>query len=156
MEKTELIKQQELSNRLMYFLKGDCNAVKMCMDLTYIAHLWDDLVDKDRTRSDTDINDAFRLALVEIPMNPFYRKFSFDLSPLFLNTILQWEDANVLESAEEHDKDMAYMLRASFLQIFNYCAFLIGGPLWAREIGPDMRRLYAEPLNSFKEEMNNA
>ena len=51
---------------------------------------------------------------------------------------------------------MAFMLRAGMLQIYNYCAYLIGGPQWAKEVGPDMRRLYTENFNDYVKEMNHA
>jgi hypothetical protein len=152
----EVEKQKALTDKLLYFLKGDQNAVDFCVNLTYIAHLWDDLIDKNIQRSDADINDAFRAALIDIPCNPFYVHFRTHLAPLMQSAILQWEDANILERGSDHDKHMAYMLRASFLQIFCFCAYLIGGSSWARQVGPEMRRLYEETLESFMEEMKNA
>jgi hypothetical protein len=155
--KTELKNQMVLQEKLMFFLKENIAAVHLCMNLTYIAHLWDDLYDNDRTRTGKEINDAFRIALVDIPLNPFYLEHLTDFRPLMMNAILQWQDANNLENpGSEHDKHMAYMLRASFLQIFNYCAYLVGGPDWAAQVGPDMRRLYEEPLNEYMKEMNHA
>jgi len=152
----EIRKQKILTDKLIYFMKGNLDAVRFCIDIVYIAHLWDDLIDRDIERSGHDINQAFRIALMDIPSNPFYYNNMSDLRPLMMNAILQWQDANILERGTNHERHMAYMLRASFLQIFNYCAYLVGGPEWVKEIGPDMRRLYEEPLESFMEEMNNA
>lgn len=152
----ELEKQEKLKTQLKYFLKDNVAAIHLCMNLTYIAHLWDDLYDNDRTRTGKDINDAFRIALVDLSLNPFYLENLTDFRPLMMNAILQWQDANVLERGSDHDKHMAYMLRASFLQIFVYCAYLVGGPDWAAKVGPAMRRLYEEPLEDFLKEMNHA
>ena len=153
MIKRELEQQKKLTEKLNYFLKGDIAAVHLCLNLTYIAHLWDDLFDRDRQRSGQDINDAFRIALVDIPLNRFYLEYITDLRPLIMNAILQWEDANILDHGNDHDQHMAFMLRASFAQIFNYCAYLVGGPDWAREVGPEMRRLYDESFDEYKKEM---
>lgn len=152
----ELQQQQELTEKLYYFLQGDEYAMRFCIDFVYICHLWDDLIDKDNPRTDKDINDAFRVALVDIPANPFYLRHIQDLRPIILNIILKWQDANVLERGSDHDKHMAYMHRAGMLELFNICAYLIGGPDWARKVGPDMRRIYEETLESFMEEMENA
>ena len=153
---TDIEKDRQLREKLNYFFKGNLAAVEMCMQLTFIAHVWDDLIDKDKVLTDHEISTAFRILLVDLPYNPFYTDHIVDLRPLIMNVILQWWDANVLERGSDHDRHMAYMLRASFLQIFNYCAYLIGGPDWAGEVGPDMRRLYEESLESFMEEMNHA
>jgi len=142
-----------LIEKLNYFLQGNLHAVRFCVDLTYIAHVWDDLYDRDKERTGQEINDAFRIALVDIPANPFYLQNITQLWPLMMSAILQWQDANVLEKGSRHDKQMAYMLRASFLQIFNYAAYLVGGPDWARQIGPGLRRMYEESFQSFSKEM---
>lgn len=156
MNKTEEQQHTDLEGRLIYFLKGDSLAVKFCMDLVYIAHLWDDLIDKDKERTDQEINDAFRLALIEIPANRFFLMNQSVLTPIMLNIILKWQDSNILEKGSAHDKHMAYVHRAGITEIFNICAFLTGGVEWATEHGPDIRRLYDEKLETFMEEMNNA
>ena len=157
LKETELKAQNELTKKLFHFLKGDANAVRFCIDLVYILHLWDDLYDRDRERTKEDINAAFRIALVDMPGNPFYFSCIGELKTLIMNTILQWQDANKLETQpqSDHDLHMAYMLRAGLLQIFNYCAYLIGGPEWVEQVGPDMRRMYEENFFDYLQEMKN-
>lgn len=147
--------QKELYNRLFYFLQGNQDAIRFCLDLTFIFHLWDDLYDKDKERTKEEINDAFRVALIEIPANPFYVQYRTSFIPLIMDTILKWQDANELEKKETstHEKHLAYGLRANFITIFNYCALLIGGLEWIKQIGPDMRRMYEEPLEEFLREV---
>ena len=152
----ELQQQQALTEKLFFFLKGDQWAVQLCVDLVYIAHLLDDLIDKDQVRTDQEIIDAFRIALVDIPTNPFYVRHRPNLVPIVLNILLRWQDANVLEQAHTHDKHLAYGHRSGILDIFNICAYLIGGAEWARDQGPDMRRMYEEELEDFIKEMNHA
>jgi len=153
---TDAEKEQALQEKLMYYLKGNFAAVQFCMYVVFVAHLWDDLIDQDNVRSEADINNAFMIALVEIPSNPFYMANVNELRPIMRNTIMQWLDANKLERGTDHDKHMAFMLRSSICQIFNYCAYLVGGPEWANEVGPHMRRLYEEPLEDFMKEFENA
>lgn len=147
---------KELPDKILHYMMGDKAAALFCLQLVNVAHLWDDLIDKDRKPSDKEINEAFQIMLLSIPSNPFYVEHREALQTLIQNAILQWKDANVLERGSDHDKHMAYMLRASITQIFNYCAFLIGGQEWTDKIGPEMRRMYEEPLESFMEEMQNA
>jgi hypothetical protein len=139
--------------KLSPVLKGDQWALQYCIDVMFIAHLWDDLIDGD-FRSKEDINEAFRIALIDIPKNPFYLAHIGDLRPLMMNVILQWQDANVLEKGNREDRAKAFMLKASVLQLFNYCAYLVGGPAWAIEVGPDVRRFYVESIDDYIGENN--
>jgi len=154
-QEEEIQMTEALASKLMFFLKGNLDAVRLCLDLVFIAHLWDDLIDRDRERSKEDINTAFRIALCDIPGNPFFFDHIGEFKTLIMNVILQWQDANALETKPEsdHDLHMAYMLRAGLIQIISYCAYLIGGPEWIAQVGPDIRRLYEEPLNEYMKEM---
>lgn len=145
-----------LQANLRVFFKGEEFAVQLCLDLFTIAQIWDDLIDKDKDVSDQDINRAFRIALVVIPSNPFYREYGAHLRPLILNAILRWQDANVLEHGSLADQHQAFIHRAAIYDIFNLCAYLIGGADWAKEVGPQMRQLYGEKLEDFIKEMNDA
>ena len=147
-------KQTDWIQKLSPYLKNDQWALQFCIDIMFIAHLWDDLIDRDNFRAAEDINEAFRIALVDIPKNPFYLAHIGDLRPVMMNVILQWQDANVLEKGDKEDRAKAFMLKASVLQLFNYCAYLIGGPAWAFEIGPDLRRLYEESIGGYIGEEN--
>jgi hypothetical protein len=149
---TDIEKHNALTASLMGYLKDE-QAVDFCMSVVYVAHVWDDLVDGGQ-RTAKEINDAFWACLFSIPYNPFYQKHSSVLRPVMMNAVLQWEDANTLEHGSAHDKHMAFMLRASICQLFNVCAMLLHGLDYARSVGPDLRRLYEESLESFMEEKN--
>lgn len=151
----ELEQQRQLAEKLNYFFKGELDAVRLCLDLLYVAHIWDDLIDKDRPRHDNEINTAFRIALFDIPSNQFYFQNQGALKTLILNGILQWQDSNILEKGSEHDQHLAWMLRDGFLDIFSYCAYLIGGPEWVAQIGPDLRRVNEETIESYIKEKGN-
>lgn len=138
-------------------LKGNESAIAYIMELYKIAHTWDDIVDKDKPLTDNDIHKAFISALITLPYNEFYRQNIDYLLPLQHNAILQWIDANALEKMDINSKHKAYMLKASFLQIVNCCAALIGGNVWAIEIGAELRNaLYGETLEQFLSEVQHA
>ena len=146
--------EQKLIQKLDMFLQGNIDAVRFCKDLIALIHVWDDLIDRDVERTDNEINDAFRIALIEIPSNPFYRAYQNHFIPLIMNCILQWEDANKMEAGDDLDnKKMAWMLRASVVQIISYCAFIIGGMEWSRKIGVSIREMYEEKLEDFLKEV---
>jgi DNA-binding FadR family transcriptional regulator len=132
------------------FFKGNAAAVRMCADFVQVAHVWDDLVDADKPVSSETADMAFRKMILEIPANEFYRtNFSF-LQPVIVMVWAQWTAANVLEDNwRVGDRDKAYMLRASLYQLFHACAVLCGGLDWAKEIGPEIYRLYGERLENF-------
>jgi hypothetical protein len=139
-------------NRLRHFFKGNEAAVELCQCLAYIVHLWDDLIDKDKERTDEDINAAFWMLFSTIPRNEFYRQEQDTLLPLLERMILTWHDANKLEKGTRHDCHLAYGLRMQLLQIFHHIAFLVGGYAWIREIGPEIQRLNDYDLMEFMKE----
>lgn len=140
--------------KFRYWFKNDQMAVAFCMDIVFIAHLWDDLIDKDKPICDDEINFAFIAALNTIPSNPFYRLHAGQLQTIIMSAILQWQTANILDAGSQEDIDKSFMLRASIYQIFHFTAYLIGGLQWANEIGPDVWRFYSEKKDSFLEVEN--
>ena len=148
-----IIDKENLVKNLSYFLKGNIDAMRLIIDIFDLIHIWDDLVDKDKERTSDEINNAFRIALIDIPLNPFYQRYQGHLIPLIMNCILQWEDANEMEKMGDSDKHQAFMLRASVIQLISYCAFLIGGMEWSRQVGTNIRKMYIEQLDKFMEEM---
>jgi len=155
------MKNEEISKNLYIqlcpLLKGNTAATVFCVDLMNIYQVWDDLIDKDNEYTDSDVNQVFQTLLFSLPMNEFYVKNQNELRPLIMNSILKWFDANKMEEeGKEADLHMSYMLRAEIYSIFCYVAFLVGGLNYAKEIGVSIRRLYAETLPEFLEEMKNA
>ena len=135
-----------------YLFKGNIFAVELAMDIIYVIDLWDDLIDKDKVRTNHDINLAFKTLFHKLPTNPFYKANEAQLIPIIMNSILKWEDANILEKGSDDDKNKAYMLQAGLYDLFSYIALLVGGYEWVAQIGPDIRRSYCEKLDKYKEE----
>jgi hypothetical protein len=140
----------------MKWMRGDKDAVNFIEQFFYVCHLWDDLVDRDKERSVEEINMAFWVLFVSIPENPFYRMHWAELHPVIVAAINDWHVANTLEAKPE-GRDIAYTLRCSIVTIIAHCAYLCGGHDWAREVGPDIRRLgQRETLQEYKEGFNDA
>jgi len=155
------MKNEDISKSLYInlfpLLKGNSDATVFCVDLMNIYQVWDDLIDRDKEYTDTDVNQAFQTLFFSLPKNEFYIKHQNELRPLIMNSILKWFDANEMEKGGKvDDLNMSYMLRAEIYSIFCYVAFLVGGLNYAKEVGVSIRRLYAETLPDFLEEMRNA
>jgi len=91
---------------------GDVDALNTFYTIVDIAHVWDDLIDKDKPASDVDINRAFLSALVYLPANPFYQRIQMQALPLWLTVIAAYEAANKFEKdKDEHGLELAHNLR---------------------------------------------
>jgi len=136
--------------KLAMFLKNDLNAIKLCIDLMFLGHFWDDLIDKDVQRSDEDINQAFMLSLGEIPMNPFYQAFQIQLAPMMMSASLLWLNSTDLERGNNDEKLTAFCIRNALLNLIHFCMFLVGGVAWTREHGPEFWRTFMLTENLYQ------
>lgn len=120
---------------------GDADAEQFVRSIVQIAHVWDDLVDRDIPAPDDLIDKAFWLALVEIPANPFYQRNGPTLRALTANSIINWQIATRVErSGEEGGLEFAYILRSSFVDLLTQTALILGGPAHAVAVGERVRR----------------
>ncbi|UIF90841.1 hypothetical protein [Cupriavidus sp. UYPR2.512] len=124
-----------------HFLLGNEAAVAFNLLFRDVLHAWDDLIDRDKPVSDEDIHRAFRSALVLLPANPFYRAHFAQLHPLIDNAILNWMAANAMEATESRtDKEIAFITRSDYINVFVKSLFLVGGFEHARKALPEARR----------------
>ena len=59
-----------------------------------------------------------------------------------------------MEAEEKPDLEKTYMLRAGLYDMFSLIAYHLFGDTWAKEIGPDVRKLYGETLDDLRREFN--
>ena len=132
-------------------MKGNRNAVDLCVTLFGVAQVWDDLIDD--CASERDINKAFVAALVEIPTNPIAQMMP-ELPYHIYNVFLRWRDATAIEDNQPSDDDLhkCYMLRAGLYDIFALIAAKLYGDDYAAEVGPQIRRLYGETFQEYSQE----
>jgi hypothetical protein len=150
---TEPLNQSQLDEMLLLF-KGNTLVLKYALDLLYIGHLWDDLIDKDRVRTDPEINKAFRAMLGELAINPFYQANQHLLAPLQHSAAILWEDSVKLEKGDDNDKMAAFIMRNALASILHYCLFLVGGEEWVQEHGARLWQLFNlnDKWQEFKQE----
>lgn len=121
------------------YFNGNESAVSFIEDFFAVCHIWDDLIDKDKPLTDTDINRAFVIAFIKIPRNQFYQANFGILNPLMEHAFVNWFAANNLEKQKEH-LDIAYDLRNTYLNIIVACAGIIGGVDWAASVAIDVQK----------------
>lgn len=145
---------QELE-RLEYFLKGDKHALLLCLDMVYVGHLWDDLIDKDRERTNEEISQAFMKAFRGIPDNSFFKKWQHVLQPLLIQTAQAYLDSTNLELGDDDERLMAFLCRNQCLQFIEHVIYVVGidqgEPDWITEVSIDFWKTFkwAHKLNYF-------
>jgi hypothetical protein len=150
---TKPLTEQELES-LVFLLKGNKHALKLVLDMLWVGHLWDDLIDGDVPRSPEDINAAFIKAFREIPNNPFFvglpERSRFQLEGLLISAAMQYRDATQLEMGDQGDRFVAFIIRNAVLAFIHYLIALVGGDEWIKEHGPDFWRFFGTRDN-YKE-----
>ena len=136
--------QAEAASELMrWAVRDNRDAALFLAHIMDIAHLADDIADGDADGPlHEHVESLLMQALVTLPANPFYQQNIGHLHPLIANAITHWSVANSIESARDvRLLDRAFILRSMYATLTVAAAQLIGGPLWAREVG---KRVWAE------------
>ena len=139
------ISEYELE-RLEYFLKGDKQALLLCLDMVYVGHLWDDLIDKDRVRTNDEINQAFMKSFRGIPDNPFFKKWQGALQPLLIQTAQAYVDSTHLEMGDDDERLMSFLCRNQCLQFIQHVVYVVGidhgEPDWITQVSVDFWKTF--------------
>jgi hypothetical protein len=107
-------------DRLRWFA-GDRDALDLYERVVFIAHAWDDLIDRDKP---VDVNGLMANLLLYLPANPVYRRFEADLRAIFMTSMVGYLAANRMEqSGDGHKVEIAHFLRYA---VANVAVFLIG------------------------------
>ena len=112
-------------------LQGHGAAIEFIETLFRISQVLDDLIDRDKPVSDSDIYRTFWEAMILLPANPFYRHNEMTLRPLMAAAMQDWRDATQLErDSSVHGRSLAFVLRDSLTAVAVQCAGLVGGFEW--------------------------
>lgn len=127
------------------------NLYRMLVDLT---HTWDDLIDRDNEVSDREINNAFLIALVYMPSNPFYRFIQDQVIPMWTTILLAYETANQFErEKDERGVEIAHNLRYAVGHVVSYMVQICVGYDKAREIMPEVwKAVVHERFDDYRKE----
>jgi hypothetical protein len=131
------------------------NLYRMFVDL---LHTWDDLVDRDREVTELEINNAFMIALVYMPANPFYKHIQEQIMPMWLMVISAYEAGNKFErEKDEHGLEIAHTLRYAAGHIVSYMVYVCVGRNQAKEIMPEVwKHVVYERFDDYRKEHLNA
>lgn len=145
---------KEKVDRLLYFLKDDQYALLFCLDMLWISHVWDNLIDKDEEMADEDINKAFIKALAGIPTNPFYQRLQAPLMSMMYNTLALWLESNELRKTGGADEGVtANALENAVIEIIHFCILTKGGLDWAREVALEFWQLFGPSYDELQESL---
>tara|TARA_R110000823_G_scaffold198845_1_gene330002 strand:+ start:1161 stop:1607 length:447 start_codon:yes stop_codon:yes gene_type:complete len=131
------------------------NIYRMFVDL---AHTWDDLVDKDKDASEADINNAFLICLVYLPLNPFYQSIQMQIMPMWIAVVSAYQTANKFEKDKDaHGIEIAHGLRYAAGNIIAYIVHTCVGPEKAAEYMPEVwKSIVIERFDEYSKEHLNA
>lgn len=136
---------------------GNQDALNMYRAFVDLAHLWDDLIDKDKPVSADEINRAFLTCLVYLPANPFYRHIQEQILPMWLVVISSFETANKFEADKDpHGIEIAHSLRYAAGNIIAYAIHVCVGAEEAKKVLPDMwKSIFYERFDEYRKEHLN-
>lgn len=137
---------------------GNQDALNMYRMLVDLAHLWDDLVDKDKNAHENDINNAFLICLVYLPANPFYQRIQTAVLPMWLTVVSAYQTANQFERDKDpHGIEIAHALRYAAGNIVAYMVHVCLGPEKARDVLPEVwKSVVHERFDAYRKEHLNA
>ena len=141
------------ADRLEWF-GGNVDALNMYRMFIDLSHTWDDIIDKDNELTDDSINNAFMIALVYLPMNPFYRSIQEQVLPMWLTVVSAYETANQFEKDKDpHGLEIAHSLRYAAGHIIAYALNVCVGPQKAKEVLPLLwKDIFFERFDDYRKE----
>ncbi len=133
---------------------GNQDAFNMYQGFVDLAHIWDDLIDKDKPVSSDKINRAFLTCLVYLPANPFYRAIQDAVLPMWLVVVSSFETANKFEQDKDpHGIEISHSLRYAAGNIVAYAIHVCIGPEEAKKVLPDMwKAVFYERFDEYRKE----
>jgi len=136
---------------------GNEDAFAMFHMFVDLSHAWDDLVDKDKDLAERDINNAFMICLVYLPMNRFYQMIQHAVLPMWITVVSAYQTANHYErTKDEHGIEIAHGLRYAAGNIIAYAVHVCVGPEKAAEYMPDVwKEIVFERYDEYRKEHLN-
>lgn len=137
---------------------GDAQALAFLSMMMDVVEIWDDLIDKDKSVTDSEINAVFVSLLLGLPQNQFFERNKAFLLPILTMCVNAWFDANKLEKADEKRlRQSAWWLKQMGVELYPAVAFLTGGFDHMRTVSQEARVvLMHEDFLDFEQEKNHA
>ena len=124
------------------------------LSLWNAIQVFDDMADgdfPDRDKLDAAICDT----LVNMPANPFFRRYSHALLPIMAVAILKWQGSDEAERTNVADA-RSYMWRAGFYDVVLAVVRLVHGDEVAKGCAIKVMHLYGEDFSAYIKEFAHA
>lgn len=126
--------EQYSDDAMLEMLGGNRDALRLCNDLSFICHIYDDLIDGDKPVRQKDIHSLIWKAMLALPANPFYRTHEGMFRPLLVTSILNWHAANQMEkSGSVEQLRVAHVIRFDLASVILMASALTCGQEYAAE-----------------------
>jgi hypothetical protein len=147
----------ELDQKRLEWFGGNVDAFNMYRMFIDLAHVWDDMVDKDKELTEDQINNAFLICLVYLPSNPFYQKIQRDIMPMWITVVSAFQTGNKFErDKDEFGLEISHTLRFSAAHILAYAVHVCVGPDKAKEVLPELwKEIVNERFEEYRKEHLN-
>lgn len=131
---------------------GNTEARDMCEMMLEITSVWDDLIDKDKPVSESDINRVFLQALVYLPSNRFYVQYQSAFIVMWQPIVASWMAANDME-LNNSGLEISYILRCLMCMMVVQASIICLGfktasrhteDIWRTMIGGDLNEYLAK------------
>jgi len=146
---------RELRNQKLVEWVGDENAVRFIINFSEACELFDDLIDQDKPLEDGHVVRVLWTLLTELPLNPFFDTYKFQLVPIIVTGINAWLDANEFEKGDEHEQSLAFVLRDVYMELIAFVIYLTRGRDYMREVSLEIRRFFMhnETLEEYRRKL---
>lgn len=116
-----------LPERLELFA-GNTDAADLFDRLVFVAHAWDDLIDRDKPVDNATINSMVINMLLHLPGNAFYRKYEGEMRAMFSVGVTGYLAANLMEkTGDAHKVEIAHYMRYAVVSVVTFMLMAIHG-----------------------------
>ncbi|WP_019558468.1 hypothetical protein [Thioalkalivibrio sp. ALE12] len=138
--------RQERNRRLHEWVQNE-DAVRFILDWADACELFDDIVDRDKEIPEEHAVRVLFNVFTELPINPFFDRFKYQLIPLLVTGINAWLDANRLERGSENDRVFAYVMRDYYMEFVSFVIYLTRGRDVMRSLSMEIREFFTHHEN---------
>ncbi|TQE98719.1 MAG: hypothetical protein FKY71_12315 [Spiribacter salinus] len=147
--------RQERNRKLREWVQDD-DAVELILAWSDAAEFFDDVVDRDKVIPYEKTARVLFNAFTEVPINPFFERFKYQLIPVLITGINAWLDSNELEKGTQNDRVFSYVMRDYYMEIVPFVVYLTRGKKVMRQLSIEIREFFThhEDLSQYLGELN--
>lgn len=139
--------------QILAWFGGNPHGLTFYKALVDLAHIWDDLVDRDKEVTAEQVNRAFRIALFDLPSNPLYARNLGQILPFWLAIVSAYETANLFESeGQRKGLEISHTLRYAAGHMIAYVMLATAGPAAAQFMPQMWKTIVAEDFADYEKE----